>query len=343
MVARCFFKTMRYCLKVVSGTVLIAGALLGNSTHAEIIYDNSSNYEGQMNDTRLESGDEVVLAGTSRLVTDFAFEYFAEFTVTGDETARLRFYNMDGDPGENPFAAPGSLLYDSGAFTIASGFKTVNVADLSVLIPGNKFAWTVEFSGITDTETAGLLFYNPPTVGGSDAYFWQRENGAWLAVASDGTGNNFAAQVNAIEATATQLAISARNQGGTPAVGVTGATPGKAYALEFKSTVTETGWQRAGVQTRATAATFTLLDPAAQGARFRLYRVLEQNTTIARANNQASIVSFAVPGRRYALQRTTNFNGWSEVEVQTATGSTVTFNQAISNAADEFYRVVEVI
>lgn len=334
---------MKYCLKglrTLIGTTLCAGISLGNSVRAEIVYDNSTTYEGQMNDSQLESGDEIVLAGTSRLVTTVAFEYYAEFTPTGDETARVRFYSMDGAPGENPFATPGSLLYDSGTFSIESGFRTVNVTDIAIYIPGNKFTFSVEFSGVTEAERAGLLFYQPPTVGSSDAYFWERENGIWSAVVSDGTGNNFGAQVNAVAAPVAQYTIRARRENGTSVVEVAGATPGKAYTLEYKNSVNDIAWQQ-GPQARATASTLSLVDATAQGVRFRIYRVVEEDLTIARSGNQATVVSFAIPGRNYTLQRlSTAVPTWTSIETKAATENTVTFTVSPS-AADDAFRVIE--
>ena len=338
-----FIDSMKYCLKALKaliGTTTCVGICLCNSARAEIVYDNATTYQGQMNDSLLESGDEIVLAGTSRLVTTIALEYFAEFTPTGDETARVRFYNMDGAPGDNPFATPGSLLYDSGTFGLQSGFHTINIIDLAVFIPGNKFTFSVEFSGVTEAERAGLLFYDPPTVGASDAYFWQRESGIWSAVVSDGTGNNFAAQVNAVAAPVAQYTIQLRRENGNPAVEIAGATPGKAYTLEYKNAVNDIAWQ-SGPQARATGSTLTLVDPSAQGVRFRFYRVVEEDLTVARSGNQATVVSFAISGRNYTLQRlSTAVPTWTSIETKTATGNTVTFTVTPS-APDDAFRVIE--
>src|SRR5688500_19074757 len=102
-------------------------AFFAHAAPAEIIYDNSTTFEDSFNDSRLETGDEVNVAGTARFITGFAFEYFAEFTPTGDETARVRFYEMNGTPGANPFATPGTLFYDSGTFGISSEIGRAHV------------------------------------------------------------------------------------------------------------------------------------------------------------------------------------------------------------------------
>ena len=247
------------------------------SASAEIIYDNSTNFTESFNDSLLETGDEVLLAGSDRLVTSFAFEYFAEFAPSGDETARLRFYRMDGAAGQNEFETPGTLLYDSGAFSISSGYHSVDVTELSVLLPSDRFTWSVQFSGLAATESAGLLFYDPPTVGSSDDYFWENENGAWLAVASDGTGNNFAAQVIATNAATTIQISSIRYENGVATLIASGATAGKTYSLEYKNSVTAGSWTQVPGTVTAAGDTTTIADPTAQGAPYRFYRIAQLN------------------------------------------------------------------
>ena len=252
-------------------------AFFVHAASAEIIYDNSTTSEEAFNDSLLETGDEVNVVGSARLITSFAFEYFAEFAATGDETARVRFYEMNGAPGENDFATPGTLFYDSGAFSITSGYRTVNIADISALLTGTKFAWSVQFAGITATESAGLLYYNPPTVGSSDVYFWEKENGTWTAVATDTTGNNFAARVIATEATAPTFRISnVQRQNNVATLTVTGATTGRAYALDYRSVVNSGAWQRLPGQATASSDTVTLTDTTASAPN-RFYRVVQVN------------------------------------------------------------------
>jgi hypothetical protein len=260
-----------------NGFLLGFAALLAHAAPAAIIYDNSTGYEDAFNDSRLETGDEINVSGSAMLVTNFSFEYFAEFTATGDETARVRFYQMNGLPGSNGFATPGTLFYDSGAFSISSGFRTVNIDDMSTLLPSGAFTWSVEFGGVTEAESAGLLYYNPPTVGSSDDYFWEKENGAWTAVASDDTGNNFAARVTAADGPAPTFRISnLQRQQNTATVTVTGSVPGRAYALDFRNEINAGSWQRLLGQTTANSDTVTLTDTTAS-PRYRFYRVVQVN------------------------------------------------------------------
>jgi len=252
-------------------SLIVVAALISGAAHGAIVYDNSSNFEGLFNDSKLETGDEVTLAGTARLITEFAFEYYGEFTATGDETARVRFYKMDGAAGENPFATPGTLLYESAAFSIQSGYKSVTISDLALFVPGDTFMWSVEFSGVTEQESIGLLYYDPPTVGSSDAYFWEKENGVWSAVATDDSGNNFGARVTAVQAL--QITQVNPTEAGVALI-LIGTTSGRTYTIEYKSDLSQTTWQR-GPSVTASGSTATVTDNTAGTSNFRVYRIEE--------------------------------------------------------------------
>jgi hypothetical protein len=58
--------------------------------------------------------------------------------------------------------------------------------------------WTVKFSGIEGSEHAGLLYYNPPTVGSSFDDYWLNNGTGFQLVDSSGIVDNFAAQVTAV-------------------------------------------------------------------------------------------------------------------------------------------------
>jgi hypothetical protein len=211
------------CLPLVLSFCLSAGG-----ARAEVVYDNSSHPEETFNNTLLESADQITVEGDARLLTEFAFEYFGGFVATGDETARLRFYYIDGLE-QNGLNSPGTLFYDSGPFNIASGYRTVRARQLDLLLEADTFTWSVQFAGLGESEQAGLLNYDPPTVGGSGDFFWQKRDDIWQAVASDDTGNNFAARLIA----ELVLRIRTIQRQGAAASVVATVKPGKAYGLEF--------------------------------------------------------------------------------------------------------------
>ena len=138
------------CLTGFLSAFLPSGAALAGSE--EIIYDNTDSiYQlGSYYPKILEYGDEVVLAGDARTITRFQFDYFGEFTPTGNETAIVRFYANDATPeAEGVYSsAPGTLLFESGAMLIVGGYNTLSLNNLHVRVP-NHFTWTVQFGGLT--------------------------------------------------------------------------------------------------------------------------------------------------------------------------------------------------
>ena len=244
-----------------------AFTLFVGSIHAAIVYDNVTTDQGFFNNSKLETGDEITLAGPERLLTDFFFYYYGDFDPTGDERARLRFYEMDG-PLDNGLTTPGTLFYESPVINLEAGTKNVRISDLALYVP-DTFMWAIEFTGLLAGEDIGLLFYNPPAVGTSDSYFWQNENGEWVPVVVQGTGNNFAAQVRAV--LALQI-TSVRPVETGMAVTIANTTPGRTYTLEYKNSVTQSGWTR-GPSVVASGSTVTLIDTTANSSNFRLYRV----------------------------------------------------------------------
>lgn len=158
------------------------------ATQAAVVYDNVSHPLVDTNSVQLAHfynrpyGDEIYLNGSDRLVTDFIFEYFGDFTANASQFGRVRFYENDG-PLADPISRahlPQSVIFDSGLFTLTSGYNTKWLADLSVSVP-DSFTWTVEFTGVglTAGNRAGLLFYNPPAVGSSPRDFWELIDGNW--------------------------------------------------------------------------------------------------------------------------------------------------------------------
>src|SRR3954468_14601494 len=155
-------------------TLAVAFAALASlSAKAQIIaYDNSSTYEGSVTSRgNVEVGDEITLSTGATTLTDFQFEYNYTGPIAGnpDATGVLRFYAKDGNGG----LTPGTLLFESGPFTLQAGLHQGAVNGLSLAVPGT-FIWSVDFDGIVGTgDNAGLLFYDPPTVGSSFNDHWE--------------------------------------------------------------------------------------------------------------------------------------------------------------------------
>jgi hypothetical protein len=176
--------TMKNKLVLCVSTLAVASAV---SASADIVYDNSTtrvNVGGvdQGYSSGNEFGDQIILGGSARDVTQFSFEYFLKVNSgvsTGLETARIRFYKNDGPQVNVTGFAPGTLLWDSGDFSIpVSDALAYDLAVPNITVP-NTFTWTVSFGNVLGTETAGLSMYDPPTVGNGFDDYWENNGGTW--------------------------------------------------------------------------------------------------------------------------------------------------------------------
>jgi hypothetical protein len=182
---------------------------------AATIYDNSVNdLNIRFHPGTLEVGDEILLAGTERYLTQFDFEYFGtnsaspgNVSFAGPVQARVRFYKNDGAPF-NGYNTPGTVFYDSGwfggfgptprntlVFTISGG----DFPGSGLFIPVSDLTWSVQFQGMGATDDLGVDLYSPPVVGSSVPGtgfvqdYWEN-NGGWTLKTDGGTDLNFAAR-----------------------------------------------------------------------------------------------------------------------------------------------------
>lgn len=165
---------------------------------AGVIYNNTTNdLETRFDCLTLEVGDEIVFEpGTERLLTNFTFEFWGTASpgpsFAGSVNAEVRFYLNDGPPF-NGYPTPGTLLYDSGPFSINSPTDRSTATfvagsdfpspGLFLGLPGapiiTNMTWTVQFSGLGAGDKAGLDIYSPPVVGGNHTDYWENDGGNW--------------------------------------------------------------------------------------------------------------------------------------------------------------------
>jgi hypothetical protein len=141
----------------------------------------------------MEVGDQILLAGAERYLTKFELGYWgknlASADFAGTVKGRLRFYRNDGS-NFNGYATPGTLLYDSGDFSVATtpratlvfeDFQLDAAVPLTNALPDN-FTWSFQFSGMAPGDRAGLDIFTPPVVGNSYEDYWERANStsAWI-------------------------------------------------------------------------------------------------------------------------------------------------------------------
>ena len=163
------------------------------ATSGEIVFNNTGTTTGAFFATTKEFGDQVELGLNNRLIDSLSFEYFGDFTADGDETAIARIYANDGD-SNGAANKPGTLLYESDSFTIVPGFNSVVIGGL-LLEATDSITWTVDFNGVGDVEgnRAGLIFYNPPSVGSSDDDFWVNNTNSREIIYSNSHGSVYEA------------------------------------------------------------------------------------------------------------------------------------------------------
>lgn len=168
-------------LRLFSARFLAAAATVVSASAQEIVYDNTKTFLDRYAGEAGEFGDWLILAGTARVLTDIQFEYFGDFSQQGDELAKVRIY-----ANEKAYdlyrREPTTVLYESGYFPINPGYSSKHLSVPNVLLP-DEVTFTIEFGGIAETETAGLLLYSPPSVGRSFNEFWRRnDEGFWQPI-----------------------------------------------------------------------------------------------------------------------------------------------------------------
>jgi hypothetical protein len=194
------------------GSACAAALLACQSADATVVFNNTTgDLLERFNPALVEIGDEIVLAGTARVATNFVFQYYGE-NFSGDEVARVRFYQNDGFPSSG-VPSPGLVFYDSGPFSISATPRSTIAFDFTTLKAGNKFnpgqsftlpnsfTWTVQFYNPDGNAgyQAGVDLYNPPTAGWDYNSYWDNDplNG-WLLKTNASYAMNFGARLEAV-------------------------------------------------------------------------------------------------------------------------------------------------
>jgi len=266
-------------------TLLIAslGALgiFSQTAQAEIVYNNTSNRLGLSYGSPFEFGDQVILSGTSRMVSGFTFEYFGT-NFSGNETAKVRFYKNDGPVSQNQ-ATPGTLIWDSESFPIVAtpeaGFTltwdkaSITFNSRPVVVP-DTFTWTVEFGGITTGEFAGANLYSPPTVGNGFTSFWEKGPGGWELRRGTNPGggvtNNFdfGAVLHADPVPLDSYRITQVNKLGSQIQLIWQSELGQEYVIQVSETLNPPFWKNIGTNVGTTAPALNFTTPRTNGISF---------------------------------------------------------------------------
>src|SRR5690349_20347046 len=294
----------------IAAAVLSGGC--GWAVRAEIIYENvgSTNNQPAYLPSTEEYGDELHLAGTGRNVIQFSTEYFSNLPSTNGTSAILRLYANDG-PGHAP--EPGTLLYQSDPFPVAPGYYTAVLRDLSVTVP-DVFTFTIQFT-VVGAFQAGLLAYDPPSVGFSYNDFWMRTGTNWgLFQLGGGIKANFAARVIAQDVLAARLQAPVLLADGRTRISLTGPS---GWICVMQSSLDLTNWSSIGIFNFA-GVPQDFFDATAPRPIRNFYRALTTMggpmtiTTPAQTNGQTQFQVSGPENLTFVIQTSPDLANWSD-------------------------------
>ncbi|MBI4657312.1 MAG: S8 family serine peptidase [Verrucomicrobia bacterium] len=294
----------------------IEGTTAGPS---RMIYDNtpiSGNPRSYFAGNGIEFGDDIVLTGTERLLTDFRFDYYLSPNANLNEKAELFFRLNDG-----PDETPGTIIFRSGEFpldTSPSGHMILEAVDMGLPVPAT-FAWSVVITGIDLGEQVGLILNGPPAVGESLVSFWLKtREGAWVRnlIDSGAEEGSFSASVKAASTTGVNW---------KPVATVTASAANSSHCLDLTNPY----------------RLFRILpgqgEPGPEAPRLNLPAVL--------ADGRLQFSWSAAAGKRYELQWSPNIasppeTAWVTLTNVTSAGTTVTVTEPsrLTNSV-RFYRL----
>jgi hypothetical protein len=171
------------------------------------VYDNTSNDLVTRFDPGLfEVGDQVILGGADRSITNFTLEYYGTSAFPplfgGNVEVKVAFYANDGDVF-NGYASPNTLLWESTWFPLLSATPRNNlVYSAGVDMPAegvsvsDSFTWSIQFRGLGAGDSAGVDIFSPPTIGQNYPDYWQKSDTGW-ALLTNTVPMDFAARMEA--------------------------------------------------------------------------------------------------------------------------------------------------
>jgi hypothetical protein len=295
------------------------------------VYDNSVNdLLYRFNPGPLEVGNQIILAGSARYASLFSFEFWGfstgGYVFEGDVRAQVRFYQNDGPLSSSGYASPGTVIFDSGPFPIPATpegratlifdeFQIEAVVPLRAPLP-NSFTWTVQFSGLSTNDSAGVDLYAPPVIGNTYTDYWENETNRW-DLKTNAVPMDFAAQLYTVSRGVSVTVLST----------VTNAGPGNSF------TATRT-WQAADAcsNTAACSQTVTVVGPPPAPCSSTNYILsIVPNTT-----NTFTLTFLGTTNAQYyvleATNLTANMTNWTALADSTNTATNGVWYYTVTNA-----------
>jgi hypothetical protein len=189
---------------------------------AATIFNNTTNDLAiRFNPGTTEVGDQILLGGTERYLTNFSFEYWGANSIhmnsfSGTIQARVKFYLNNGALF-NGYASPGFNFFNSDWFSVPAptdrstfNFTAgvgLDFAPRGLLIPASSMTWSVQFQGMGLGDTVGVDIYSPPGVGQDYPDYWQN-SGGWQLMTNSVGPMDFGARLDATVPEPSVLALS---------------------------------------------------------------------------------------------------------------------------------------
>ena len=171
---------------------LLSSAIAGQA-QTQVIYNNTGDPvlgTYAPTDNSLEFGDQIILDGDARVITEFRLEYYSS-EAAGDAIVRFR-----SNTGSN--LEPAEILFETDHIPLEANFNTIEIEGIGVPISGDTFTFTIEFD-VAGTQDVGLILRNPPSIGSSFDDVWvQADTGDWATRNIPLATANLAAQTGAV-------------------------------------------------------------------------------------------------------------------------------------------------
>jgi hypothetical protein len=187
-------------LKVITA---VAGIILAGNVgvRGDTLYQNTVNASGQVMNlgNNQQVGEQIWLGPTvPEYLTNFSFQYYSPvLTYSGSVQMDVRIYANDGTPPFNGYATPGTILFDSGNFSLPNPWSLPSATNsatvvfqlsdlLSGTVPWNQslslptnFTFSVTVSGMIGADAVGLPIFGQAQVGWNAGDYWYDVSGNW--------------------------------------------------------------------------------------------------------------------------------------------------------------------
>lgn len=197
--------------RIIIPVLLALGPLQARSQ--SIVYDNTTTSLNndfpllpEWRNESAEAGDEIWLGGTDREIVSLSVLVWYRGTAPGTIDARIRFRSLKQD------LTPDDPFYDGGivaGLPTVAGMNRYTFAIPNVMVP-EHFVWTMQaYNRQGSAGEIGIAYFNPPTVGSSEDFFWLSDMGSpWIPYSWGGDPvANFGSQLTAVPEPASMCAL----------------------------------------------------------------------------------------------------------------------------------------